>query len=59
MTQENLDFINSNRVEVIWDASQQYLCYINYKEGDGAYGLGVTFLEALNNGIEKYNLQSK
>lgn len=48
------DFLNNNRIEVVWDLSQQYLCYINYKEGDGAYGLGMTFLEALQNGIEKY-----
>ena len=48
------DFLNNNRVEVVWDLSQQYLCYINYKEGDGAYGLGMTFLEALQNGIDKY-----
>lgn len=48
------DWINNNRVEVHFDSSQVYLCYINYKEGDGAYGLGETFLEALQNGIEKY-----
>ena len=48
------DFLNNNRIEIVCDLSQQYLCYINYKEGDGAYGLGMTFLEALQNGIEKY-----
>lgn len=48
------DFQKTNRVEVHFDSSQQYLCYINYKEGDGAYGLGMTFLESLQNGIEKY-----
>ncbi len=54
MDKETIDFLNNNRVEVIWDSSQQYLCYINYKENDGAYGLGMTFLEALENGIHNY-----
>ncbi len=48
-------FFEKNKVEVTFDSSQQYLCFINYKEGDGAYGLGTTFLEALKNGIEKFN----
>jgi len=49
-----IEFLNTNRIEIVFDPSQQYLCYINYKEGDGAYGIGMTFLEALQNGIEKY-----
>ena len=48
------DWMEHNRIEVVWDLSQQYLCYINYKEGDGAYGLGMTFEEALINGLQKY-----
>lgn len=51
------EFLNKNRVEVHFDESQQYLCYINYKEGDGAYGLGMSFFESLENGIAKYRLK--
>lgn len=51
----NSEFFKSHKVEVIFDSSQQYLCFIDYKEGDGAYGLGTTFIEAVNNGIYQYN----
>lgn len=54
VSDEYEEFMKNNRVEVHFDASQQYLCYINYKEGDGAYGLGMTFMESLTNGIYHY-----
>jgi DNA recombination-dependent growth factor C len=50
MTDEVKQFIKTNRVEVLFDSSLQYLCYIN----NAAYGLGDDLLEALENGIERY-----
>lgn len=51
MTQETIDFLENNRVEIILGSDFQYLCFIN---GKGAYAVEMTFIEALQNGIHKY-----
>lgn len=54
-----IEFSNSHRVEVLLGADFQYNCYVDYKEGDGFYGSGLTFLGAVTEAIlrfkNKYN----
>jgi len=49
-----LDFCWNYKVEVLMQADFQYHCYINYKEGDGAYSIELDPLSALILGIENF-----
>ncbi len=44
-------FCASNKVEVLMQADCQYHCYINFKKGDGADAVCLTFVGALKQGI--------
>lgn len=52
---EIVNFVSLHRVEVLFDSSQVYLCYID--GSDGAYGQGYTFWEALLNGLFFYRIR--
>jgi hypothetical protein len=52
--EELVEFLDEHRVEVLVQADTQYHCYIDYKEGDGSDGIGLTFLGALLEAIYRY-----
>lgn len=52
------DFCHKHRVEVLRGEDYSYHCYINYKKGEGSWGVGMNCLEALIGGIitwQKYD----
>lgn len=49
-----IEFTKNHRVEVMFQADCQYHCYIDYKEGDGTYGSGLTPLFTMWKGIQNY-----
>lgn len=57
--QEVAEFCMRNRVEVVFGADLQHQCYINYKEGDGAYAVALTAFGALYQGIHEYTRQQQ
>lgn len=51
------EFCLQHRVEVLFQADCQFHCFIDYKEGNGSYGIGLTAFGALYQGIHEYNRQ--
>ena len=56
---EILAFCDAHKVEVLFCADLQYACYIDYKDGNGHYGSGLTPLYALWHGITMYKKERK
>lgn len=52
--EEIIQFTKEHRVEVLLGADYQYMCYIDYKTGDGGWGTSLTPLGALVIGIKQY-----
>lgn len=48
------EFVQQNRVEVVFNKAGYYDCYINFKEGDKPWGRGSNALDALDNGVANY-----
>ena len=48
------EFVQQNRVEVVFNKAGYYDCYINFKEGDKPWGRGPNALDALDNGVANY-----
>ena len=56
---EVAEFCVNNRVELLMQDDCQFHCFINYKEGDGSYGIGLNSLDALIAGYLAFIKQSK
>lgn len=48
------EFCENNRVEVVYNKQGQHECYINFKEGDKPWGIGVNALDAIDRGVNAY-----
>ena len=48
------DFCQKNKVDVLFQDDLQHYCFINYKEGDRAYAIELTAIEAMIKGIINY-----
>lgn len=48
------EFVQQNRVEVVFNKAGYYDCYINFKEGDKPWGRGPNALDAMDNGVANY-----
>lgn len=48
------EFVQQNRVEVVFNKAGYYDCYINFKEDDKPWGRGPNALDALDNGVANY-----
>lgn len=48
------EFVQQNRVEVVFNKDGQYDCFINFKEGDKPWGRGPNALDAMDNGMANY-----
>jgi hypothetical protein len=49
-----IEFTSKHKVEVLMGASFQYEAYVDYKEGDGCYGTGLTILGAIVTAIKTF-----